>query len=324
MAEKKYKIGIIGLGMVGSPLKKYLEEKGFKRRKNLFCYDIDSSKGFKDNISKADIIFVCVPTPKKPDGSCDISIVDSVVKKFHNRQKIVVVKSTLEPGTIARLQKKYNCPILFNPEFLTESRVWEDFIKPDRQIVGHTHKSLSFSSLVLGILPQAYFSSPGVLGTYDFIRLTSSEAEMGKYAGNLFGSFKVIYANIVDDFCRALQKILEQEGIKERVDYSHVRKVIAYDSRIGDSWLDVFHDGYKGFGGFCFPKDTAGFIAFGKKLEKKLKKNDPQKKVVKSGLRVLEAIWNYNKELLKSQGLTIKDVSSHTDELKKKIKRLRK
>lgn len=321
---KKPKLGICGLGMIGLPLKKYFEEKRFKRRKNLFCYDSDPKKGFADDINKAEIIFVCVPTPKNPDdGSCDIRIVDSVVRKFHRQKKVIVIKSTIEPGTVARLQKKYSCPILFNPEFLTESRAWEDFIRPDRQIVGHTVKSLAHSSAVLGILPQAYFSSPGTLGTYDYFRLTSSEAEMGKYAGNLFGAMKVVYANIIANLCQGLEKVLEQERIKDRVDYNNVRKVIAHDSRIGDAWLDIAHGGYKGFGGFCFSKDIPAFIAFGRKIEKKLKKNDLNRKLIRKGIRFLEAIWDYNNQLLKSQGLTIEQVSSHDRELAEKLRQLK-
>lgn len=146
---------------------------------------------------------------------------------------------------------------------------------------------------------------------------------MGKYAGNLFGAIKVVYANLIANFCQGLEKALEKEGIKERVDYNNVRKVIAYDARIGDSWLNIDHGGYKGFGGFCFPKDTAAFITFSKKIEQKLKKNDSDKKVLKSGIRFLEAAWNYNKELLKSQGLTIEEVSSHDSELAKKLKQFK-
>ena len=310
--------------MVGTPLKKYFEGKGFKRNKTLFCFDVDKNKGYNDDIDQAEIVFVCLPTPRKADGSCDLGIINNTVKKFHNKKQVLVIKSTIEPGTVARLQKKYNCPILFNPEFLTESRAWEDFINPDRQIVGHTDKSLVHSSNVLGLLPQGFFTSPGSLGTYDFVRLTSSEAEMGKYAGNVFGAMKVVYGNILADFCDALEKALKKEKIEQRVDYDHVRKVIAHDSRIGDSWLDVKHGKYRGFGGFCFPKDTAAFIAFGKKIEKKLDKKDPNKKLIKKGIKFLEALWDYNEELLKSQGLSIKKVSSHDDELSVKIEELKK
>jgi len=69
-------------------------------------------------------------------------------------------------------------------------------------------------------------------------------------------------------FLWCLRKSFKKEKIEQRVDYDHVRKVIAHDSRIGDSWLDVKHGKYRGFGGFCFPKDTAAFIAFGKKIER--------------------------------------------------------
>ena len=321
---KKIKIGIIGLGMVGTPLKKYFEEKGFKRGKTLFCFDVDKKKGYNDDIDQAEIVFVCLPTPRKSDGSCNLDIINNTVKRFHNKKQVLVIKSTIEPGTVARLQKKYNCPILFNPEFLTESRAWEDFVNPDRQIVGYTDKSLAHSSNVLGLLPQGFFTSPGSLGTYDFVRLTSSEAEMGKYAGNVFGAMKVVYGNILADFCDALEKALKKEKIEQRVDYDHVRKVIAHDSRIGDSWLDVKHGKYRGFGGFCFPKDTAAFIAFGKKIEKKLDKKDPNKKLIKKGIKFLEALWDYNEELLKSQGLSVNKVSSHDHELSAKIKKLKK
>lgn len=321
MQERK--IGIIGLGIVGLPLKKYFEKKGLKRNKDLFCYDVDLNKGFNDDVNQADIIFVCVPTPKTKSGLCDTRMVDSVVKKFHNKKNVLVVKSTVEPGTIAKLQKKYNCPILFNPEFLTEAQAWKDFIKPDRQVVGHTIKSQRYASTVLGILPKACFSSPGVSKICGPISLTSSEAEMGKYANNVFGAIKVSYANILADLCQALETVLKKKGIKEKVNYDNVRQMMAHDSRIGGAWLDIKYGNYRGFGGFCFPKDTSAFISFIKKLEKKLDKKNANKKLIKKGLTVLEAVWDYNKELLKSQGLTIEQVSSHDDELAKKIKKIK-
>jgi UDPglucose 6-dehydrogenase len=326
--KKEIKIGIIGIGMVGSPFKRYFEEKGFKRGKNLFCYDVDPKKGFFDDVSKANIIFISVPTPRNSDGSCNVSIVEDTVKKFHNKKKVLVIKSTIEPGVVARLQKKYKCPILFNPEFLTESRAWEDFIRPDRQVVGHTAKSKIHAGNVLNLLPEAFFSSPGSLGTYDFVRLNSSEAEMGKYAGNVFGAMKVVFGNILADFCAALEKVLRKEGIRERVHYENVRKMLAHDRRIGDAWLNVKHGEYRGFGGYCFPKDTDAFIVFAKKLEKKLsvknKEERSLKKLVRQGINFLESMRDYNVELLKSQGLTVEDVSSHNSELNEKLKKLKR
>ncbi len=102
----KSKIGIVGLGMVGEPLKRYFETKGFKRGNNLFCYDADPAKNYSDDVGKAEIVFVAVPTPSKKDGSCDTGIVESVVKKFAKTAETIVVKSTVPPGTVEILAKK--------------------------------------------------------------------------------------------------------------------------------------------------------------------------------------------------------------------------
>jgi UDP-glucose 6-dehydrogenase len=218
---------------------------------------------------------------------------------------------------VARLQKKYKSPILFNPEFLTESRSWEDFIRPDRQVVAHTAKSVSHAGYILNILPKAFFSSPGVLGTYDFVRVNSSEAEMGKYGGNIFGAMKVTYANILADFAKALETSQKREGIKEEVNYNNIRHMVAHDARIGDAWLDVYRGNYRGFGGYCLPKDLDAFIKFGEKLSKKLTKKSDEKLVllVNNGLDFLKAIRKYNNNLLFLQGLDIKAISTHDKEV---------
>lgn len=312
--------------MVGKEAVRYFLEQGFQRGKDLFCFDADAKKGFQDDVASAQIIFVCVPTPPQKDGSCDASIVESVINKYHAPDKILIVKSTIEPGTVARLQKKYKSPMLFNPEFLTESRAWEDFIRPDRQVVGHTAKSAEFASTVLNLLPTAYFSSPGTLGTYDFVRMNSSEAEMGKYATNVFGAMKVTYGNILSDFSRALEITHRREGIKLPVNYENVRKMVAHDRRIGDAWMNVNYGNYRGFGGYCFPKDLAAFIKFGEKTAKGLnkKKDKDLKGLVIKGTGLLKAIRDYNECLLKTQGLSTKIVSSHDETLKKLINKKKK
>jgi len=154
--NEKPKIGVVGVGMVGKELARYFMAEGWKRGRDLFLYDKDEKKGFSDDVKKACIIFISVPTPPKKDGFCDTSIVEGVVKELHSPARILVIKSTLEPGTVARLQKKYKSPILFNPEFLTESRAWEDFIRPDKQIVGATAKSVAFAGTVLTRLGRFY------------------------------------------------------------------------------------------------------------------------------------------------------------------------
>ena len=290
------KLGIIGVGWVGAQIKRWFEEaKGYKTGTDLMLHDIDPKKCVGD-INQADVIFIAVPTPRNPkDGSCDTSIVMDAVGKIQG-EKVVVLKSTIPPGTTESVQKKYpQHKLLFNPEFLSESRAWEDMIRPDRQIVGFTEKSMDAASHVLALLPKAPFMSPWGTNTYKQTRITATEAEIIKYAGNVYFSQKVNWAN-------ALAKVAEKVG----ADYENVRKGMSADFRIGDSHLDVYHGGYRGFGGYCFPKDTAAFMTFAKQ----------------NGLHdvhaLLSAVWKFNEDLLASQGLTVDDVSKHISDIKLK------
>jgi len=287
------KIGIIGVGWVGGQLKRYFEKiKGYKTGEDLLLYDIDPKKCVGD-INQADVVFVAVPTPRNnKDGSCDISILEEAVDKVGG-EKIVVLKSTIPPGTTESLQKRYpQHRFLFSPEFLTESRAWEDMLRPDRQIVGFTKKSMDVAHLVLSLLPKAPFMSPWGQGTYTPVRITATEAELIKYAGNVYFAQKVNWAN-------ALAKVSKKLGI----DYENVRKGMSADHRIGDSHLDVNHGNYRGFGGFCFPKDISAFMTFVKQHGL----NDVHE--------LLTTAWKFNENLLAEQGLTIDDVSKHINEL---------
>ncbi len=289
------KIGIIGVGWVGAQLKRYLEEfRNYKTGEDLFLYDIDPKKCAGD-INKAEVVFIAVPTPCHPKtGACDTSIVEGAVGKMGQLSgKIIVIKSTVPPGTTERLQKQYlQHKLLFNPEFLSESTAWYDMVRPDRQIVGFTEKSLDAAHLVLSLLPKAPFMSPWGHGTYEQTRITATEAEMIKYAGNVYFAQKVNWANV-------LARVAEKLG----ADYENVRKGMAADHRIGDSHLDVNHGGYRGFGGFCFPKDLSAFMVFAKE----------------QGLQdvhdFLRSAWDFNGSLLSEQGLTYDDVSKHITEI---------
>ncbi len=300
--------------MVGGPIKRWFEDiNGYKRGRDLFCYDVDPKKGYADDVNKSDIIFVSVPTPPNPDGSCNTAIVESAVAGIKDG-KIVVVKSTIPPGTVERLQKKYpKKRLIFNPEFLTESQAWEDFISPDRQIVGHTSKSISDSVEVLNLLPKKNFIRPW---TTDYARksVNSSEAEFGKYASNVFGYIKVIYGNILADLCHTMTKV---QGTK--VDYENIRELIGADLRIGPAWLNVGQGNYCGAGGYCFPKDMNAFIAFAETLEKdavKKKLLDKEHlKILKGGIAVLKAVRNYNETLVLAQGLSMEEVAKHSKEI---------
>lgn len=313
------KIGVVGVGWVGSQLKRYFEEfQKYKTGKDLFLYDIDPKKCVGD-IHQAEVIFVSVPTPRNPQtGACDTRIVEKAVEKIVtnirtsdvrnidvNRGtsevqkfggKIIVIKSTVPPGTTESLQKKYpRHKFLFNPEFLSESTAWFDMIRPDRQMVGFTKKSLEAAHLVLSLLPKAPFMSPWGVGTYKQTRIMATEAEIIKYAGNVYFAQKVNWANALAKVCGNL-----------KCDYENVRQGMSADHRIGDSHLDVTHGGYRGFGGSCFPKDLSAFMMFSKQ------------KGLKTVHDLLLAAWDFNSKLLAEQGLTYEDVSKHINEIKAK------
>jgi UDPglucose 6-dehydrogenase len=304
MEHNKLKVGIAGVGWVGAQLKRYFEEvKGFKVGENLLLYDILPER-CAGNIADADVIFVTLPTPRNPkDGSCDTSIVSSALAKLDalskDSSKIIVLKSTVPPGTTEAFQKQYpRHKFLFNPEFLTESRAWEDMLRPDRQIVGYTEHSLDAAQLVLSLLPKAPFMSPWGTGMYYQTRVSATEAEFIKYAGNLHFVRKVNWAN-------ALARAAEKMG----VNYENVRKGMAADHRIGDSHLDVTHGGYRGWGGSCFPKDLDAFIQFSKHED------------LSEVEALLMADRNFNETLLHEQGLSLGVVSDHIDKLAEKIKK---
>lgn len=296
------KIAIVGVGMVGTPLARYFEEiRGMKRGKELFLYDKNPEKKMRDNFSKADIVFVTVPTPRNPkDGSCDLSIVNEIFSKIKDG-RIAVLKSTVPPGTTVGLQKKFsNLKVLFSPEFLTESRAWEDTLRPDRQIVGFTDNSYDAAGLVLSVLPKAPFMSPWGKDTYTPVRISATEAEIIKYAGNVYFVRKVNWAN-------ALAKAADKFG----VDYKNIRMGMSADFRIGDSHLDVDHGGYRGWGGYCFPKDLDAFIQFSKQNG------------LEDVYEMLMADRNFNEKLLESQGLSLAEVSDHDNTLKEKLAKKR-
>ncbi len=293
------KIGVLGVGWVGAQVKQWFEEyQGYKAGVDLFTYDIDPKKVIGD-INQAEVIFVVVPTPRNPkDGSCDVSIVADAVSKI-KEGKVVVIKSTVPPGTTESLQKKYpQHKFLFNPEFLSERTAWQDMLRPDRQIVGFTEASMDVAHLVLSLLPRAPFMSPWGVGTYQQTRITATEAEFIKYGGNVYFAQKVNWANAL---AMAAQKL--------GADYENIRKGMSADYRIGDSHLDVAHGGYRGFGGYCFPKDLSAFMMFAKE------------KGMEEVYNLLKSAWDFNGKLLADQGLSYDDVSRHIDaiELKKKM-----
>ena len=293
--ERKPTVGIIGIGMVGASLARYFTEKrGWKRGSAVFLYDIDKKKGCRDDVGKADILFICVPTPRAPDGSADLTAVASAFREIPDN-KVVVIKSTVPPGATDYFQKRYpNHRVLFNPEFLTEANAWKHTVQPDRQLVGWTGFSKRDAPVVLSLLPRAPIRAPSKK-----LNLTATEAEIVKYAANIFLARKVTFANAVYDLAR-----------RHGADYEKVKAGVGADPRIGHSHLDVHRGGYRGYGGYCFVKDTDGLIAHCRAVG------------LGKAADLFEADRAFNTHLLASQGLTPKDVSVHDREwIRKRIRR---
>ncbi len=240
----KVKIGIVGLGFVGGAVKHWFRKNPDKYE--LYLYDKFKQIGSPAEVNKADIIFVAVPTPFGENGYDDSAIWE-VLDQIENG-KIIVIKSTVLPGSTDAYQKKYpKKTILFNPEFLRAVSAKEDFIKPDRQIVGFANeKGVKMASTILEILPKAPFRKI----------VKAKEAEMIKYFGNAYLATRVIFANNIYDLC-------EKVG---GINYDTIKECLVHDKRIGDSHFEIFHEGYRGYGGACFPKDVKALLQLAEQL----------------------------------------------------------
>lgn len=241
--KQKYSIGIIGFGIVGQAV-----EYGFHNYE-IHTYDkFKQTESIEDVAKKSEFIFICLPTPIKSDESgIDLSIIDDnvaqIVKYTDNTDKIIVIKSTVVPGTTANLAKKYPKSIFcFNPEFLREASFLEDFVNADRVVIGAN------TDTVFRRLSALYQS---VMPTIPIFYTDPTSAEMVKYMANCYLATKVIFANEMYDICQSL-------GIK----YEEVKKMVVADKRIMDTHLDI--STVRGFGGKCFPKDLLALRAMAK------------------------------------------------------------
>jgi UDPglucose 6-dehydrogenase len=286
-------IGVVGLGYVGSSL-----ANTFSKKFIIESYDLNktsTTSSIKELCSKTKIIFVCVPTPMCKDGSCDTTIVERVCKEIdeHARNHIVVIKSTIVPGTSERISKDLkNSSLLFNPEFLTEANALKDFENQDKIIIGTTNLDEP-SSLICKRIYQKVFPLAKI------ILCSASEAEMLKYFTNTFLAAKVSFANEMYQICKA-----------QDLDYNNIVSLLKLDKRIGQSHLQVpgpmpasDNSGryLYGFSGSCFVKDINALINHAEQLGV-----DP---------KVLKAAWNKNLEVrperdwecLKGRAVTAED-----------------
>jgi len=229
------KIGFIGQGWLG---KNYADWYENNTDFEVVRYDQTKHNGNRDKIKECDLVFICVPTPTTPYGFDDSTLEEvlALVGDF----KIALIKSTCLPGTTEKMQKMYpDKHILFVPEFLTEATAQFDVANPTRNIIGITMKSHDeIAKKVMDILPRAKYE----------IICTAREAEIIKYAGNNWFYFKVIYMNLLYDWCQV-----------HKVDYNLVTQAMVHDFRVGSSHMDAVHGGGRGAGGHCFIKDMEAF-----------------------------------------------------------------
>ena len=249
------KIGVVGQGYVGTAVKTV-----FRKYYDVRAYDINPELSTCDTlqelVTNSDIIFVCVPTPMNRYGSCNTDIVEDVISDINDSvhidimnhhpkidayHKIVVIKSTVPPGTTDRLNKENNnITVIFNPEFLTEANFIDDFRNQNRIVIGGQRpastKLRQIYSLVFPNIP--------------IIKTGSKTAEMVKYITNTFLAVKVSFANEMKEICDKLN-----------IDYDKVVEYATYDERLGKShWAVPGPDGKLGFGGSCFPKDINALV----------------------------------------------------------------
>ena len=278
-----YKIGIVGRGFVGSAV-----EFGFSPQTgcdvdDLYIYDKDklrSLHSLEDVVLYSDFIFLSVPTPSNEDGSINLSYVEDALQRISeitaeieqeispvptDLDNIVLIRSTVTPGTTKKLQEKYqNLRLVFNPEFLTERSANFDFINQTRYILGGDKQNTN----KVADLYRWRFGD-----TIPVIETNYQTAELIKYMNNCFFATKVSFLNEmkqVSDRCEA--------------DWDMAVEGFIRDGRIGHSHMSVpGPDGKFGFGGKCFPKDISAMISFGNKLG--------------LDMHTLSGVWNTNLEV---------------------------
>ena len=249
-------VGIVGNGFVGNAVYQNLRDK-------VQCkvFDVDKNRCLNplEEVINQDFIFVCLPTPMRNTGECDLTILDDFFENLpDNLIGTFVIKSTIPIGTTRKYTERHN--VIHNPEFLTARNAVEDFAKAERNIVGGEKElCVDFIKFFDKCFPK--------IGS---VLVSSDESEAIKYFSNTFLAYKVAYFNKVHDLCKAVG-----------MNYNKVRHGITADSRIGKSHTQVPGiDMDRGFGGTCLPKDINSLI------------NQMESHGVNAD--ILKAVWEYN------------------------------
>ncbi len=198
-------------------------------------------------LSLANFIFIAVGTPESADGSADLTFLEAAVQtalQYSDISRTLCIKSTVPPGTCSRLQEEINAStgnghgwsVVSNPEFLSQGRAVQDFLNPDRIVVGSDNPNVS--QMVADLYSS--LNSPVVV-------VDSTASELVKYASNSFLALKISFINEISLLC-------EYSG----TDVGQVATGVGLDTRIGPRFLEAGI----GWGGSCFPKDTAALEQF--------------------------------------------------------------
>ena len=264
--------------------------------RNVSSSRLSFATSVEDGVRQAEIIFVCVGTPVKPNGKADLSCVENAaarIAKAIESYKVIVEKSTVPVGTGSWLKTKVrlNNPgsrafdVVCNPEFLREGKAINDFMHPDRIVLGVENKRAA------AIMIELYepLKAP--------IIVTNIEtAELIKHASNAFLALKISYINAIASICE-----------KVGADVLRVAEGVGYDKRIGREFLDAGI----GYGGYCLPKDLAAFIRVAEEagydfelLRAVQKINNGQRELVINKLR--NALSNLDSKTIGVLGLSYK------------------
>jgi UDPglucose 6-dehydrogenase len=245
---KDLKNGIIPIYEPGLP---EIIERNVRDERLTFTTDLDAA------VKKSLVIFVAVGTPTGTDGSADLSAIFTVAKaigRAMDRYKVIVVKSTVPVGTNSKLREiikketKQPFDLLSNPEFLKQGAAVDDFMKPDRVVVGADDERAA------EILRDLY--APFVRTGSPVLITDVRTAEMLKYASNAFLASRISFMNEIANLC-------EEVG----ADIEMIRRGMAADSRIGPAFLFAG----LGFGGSCFPKDIRALVHTGREHKQDMK-----------------------------------------------------
>lgn len=238
------KIGIVGLGFVGSAIFNAYHDRGF----SIVIVDTDPkiATGTYQDLQDCEAVFVCVPSPSKETGECDTSILNSVLYLLQDYKNVIISKTTAPPKFYERMQEVY--PNLVHvPEFLTAASASQDFMRQDEIIIGgrvlaYQREAERILKVVQPLKNAAYCSI--------------GEAALVKYIINTYLATKVVFMNEMYQLAEA-----------HNYDWQRIRVLFDVDQRIGKSHDRVpGPDGQYGFGGMCFPKDTNALVKYANKL----------------------------------------------------------